>query len=137
MGGRVRTTGGSREERMAEILQTLEQGIAGILTSEGYARYLQAASRFHAYSFGNVILVMCQRPDATHVAGFRRWLELGRCVRKGEKAIRIFAPVRYRRRHAEETDDNQDEPQLVGFKLAAVFDVSQTEPLPGIDPTSW
>jgi hypothetical protein len=32
-----------------------------------------------------------QKPDATRVAGFKAWLALGYCVRRGEKALRIFA----------------------------------------------
>lgn len=83
----------------------------------------------------NTLPIGLQCPHATHVAGFRKWLELGRCVRKGEKAIRIFAPVRYRRRaEDEERLGDEDEPQVTGFRLACVFDVSQTEPLPGVDP---
>ncbi len=39
------------------------------------------------------MLISMQCPDATQVAGFRRWQELGRQVRKGEKAIRILAPM--------------------------------------------
>ena len=54
-------------------------------------------------------MIAFQCPQARHVTGFRRWLELGRCVRKGEKAIRIFAPVRYRRRDTQESDHNEDE----------------------------
>jgi len=44
------------------------------------------------------------------VAGYRRWLELGRQVRKGETGIRILAPCRYRKRNVTETttDDGAD-----------------------------
>ena len=69
MSGPTRTPGASREERMEAILATLEEGITTILTSDGYREYLQAMSRFHGYSFNNVMLVMLQRPDATRVAG--------------------------------------------------------------------
>jgi hypothetical protein len=62
MTGRTRTTETSREERMREVLDTLERGIETILTSEGYRQYLQTASRFHAYSFGNVILIWTSVP---------------------------------------------------------------------------
>jgi antirestriction protein ArdC len=123
-----------RDARRRERLEQLRQATSALLTSEGWQRWLRTRSRFHRYSLRNTLLIAFQCPDATHVAGFRRWLELGRCVRKGEKAIRIFAPVRYRRRGSEGAGDDQDESQLVGFKLAAVFDVSQTEPLPGVEP---
>jgi len=126
-------TAEQRDARRREQLEQLRQATSALLTSEGWQQWLRTRSRFHRYSLRNTVLIAFQCPHATHVAGFRRWLELGRCVRKGEKAIRIFAPVRYRRR-AEQTDENGSELQLVGFRLAAVFDVSQTEPLPGVEP---
>jgi hypothetical protein len=60
-----------REERLKDTLQTLECGIDSILTSETFAGYLRTLSRFHSYSFGNVLLIRTQRPDATRVAGYR------------------------------------------------------------------
>jgi antirestriction protein ArdC len=127
-------TAEQRDARRREQLQQLRQATSALLTSEGWQQWLRTRSRFHRYSLGNTLLIAFQCPHATHVAGFRKWLELGRCVRKDEKAIRIFAPIRYRPRDAEHTDENKNEPQLVGFRLAAVFDVSQTEPLPGVEP---
>jgi antirestriction protein ArdC len=131
---RARLTPEQRDARRRAQLNQLRQATSALLTSEGWQRWLRTRSRFHRYSLRNTLLIAFQCPDATHVAGFRKWLELGRCVRKGEKAIRIFAPVRYRRRDTEQNDDDHRSEQLVGFRLAAVFDVSQTEPLPGVDP---
>ena len=67
----------------------------------------------------------------TYVAGFRAFLDLNRCVRKGEKAIRILAPVTVKQRdeHGEETGEKQ-----VFFRTVPVFDVSMTDPLPGKEP---
>ncbi len=129
-----RPTPEQRDARRREQLEQLRQATKALLSGEGWQRWLRTRSRFHRYSLRNTLLIAFQCPEATHVAGFRKWLELGRCVSKGEKAIRIFAPVRYRRRDAEETDDNENELPPVGFRLAAVFDVSQTEPLPGVEP---
>ena len=39
-----------------------------------------------------------QRPDATRVAGYHAWHELGRFVKKGEKGITIYAPVLVKQR---------------------------------------
>ncbi len=128
-----RPTTAERDARRRAQLDQLRQATTALLTSEGWQRWLRTRSRFHRYSLRNTLLIAVQCPHAAHVAGFRKWLELGRCVRKGEKAIRIFAPVRYRRRDPDQTDDKEGE-QLVGFRLAAVFDVSQTEPLPGAEP---
>ena len=123
-----------RAARRRQQLDQLRQATSALLTSEGWQRWLRTRSRFHRYSLRNTLLIAFQCPHATHVAGFRKWLELGRCVRKGEKAIRIFAPVRYRRRDNDQDGQEEAGEQLVGFKLAAVFDVSQTEPLPGVEP---
>jgi len=84
--------------------------------------------RFHNYSFGNCMLIARQMPQATYVAGFRRWLELGRYVRKGEKGIGILAPLVYRKRQeAEQPPGDNAEPVVRSFKVVHVFDVSQTE----------
>jgi hypothetical protein len=130
-----RPTPEERDARRQAQLEQLRAATTALLTSEGWQRWLRTRSRFYRYSLRNTLLIALQCPYATHVAGFRRWLELDRCVRKGEKAIRIFAPVRYRQRDAEQAEPEKNEPQLVGFKLAAVFDVSQTDPLPGVEPT--
>jgi len=104
---------------------------------------LAAAARFHQYSFGNVLLILAQNPDATRPAGYRTWQSRGRQVRKGERGIRILAPVTYRPRreqdHHDGTDavEEQDRPrQLRGFTIEHVSDIAQTEgePLPDVAP---
>jgi hypothetical protein len=50
-------------------------------------------SRFHNYSFGNVLEIARQRPSASRVAGMCAWNQLGRRVKKGEKGIRILATI--------------------------------------------
>ena len=74
-----------------------------------------------------------QCPEATRVAGFHAWLRLGYCVRKGERAIRIWLPMppskarleRWRAHGANQLE----EPEL-RFRLGPVFDRSQVGPLP-------
>jgi hypothetical protein len=44
-------------------------------------------------SLNNQLLVALSCPDATFVAGFKALLSMGYCVRRGEKAIRIIAPM--------------------------------------------
>jgi hypothetical protein len=67
----------------------------------------------------------------TYVAGFRAFLDLNRCVRKGEKAIRILAPVIVKERDA--NGDETSETKTL-FRTVPVFDVSMTDPLPGKEP---
>lgn len=105
--------------------QDLEEGLKSG-QSDTMKRCLDVMSRFHHYSFGNCLLILRQKPDATRVAGFRRWLSLGRHVRKGETGIGIIAPMVYRKRD-EPDAENDEEATLRGFKVVHVFDVSQTE----------
>jgi hypothetical protein len=107
-----------------DLLAKLAEGISGLADSTQWLRHLECQSRFHRYSFGNVILIAAQRPDASRVAGFKTWRSLGRTVRKGQKAIWILAPMVAKR--ADGTDPGDDR-VVRGFKYVPVFDVSQTE----------
>ena len=89
-------------------------------------------SRFHKYSFGNILEIARQKPEATRVAGLYAWNQLGRKVKKGERGIRILAPIVGLRRKPEEREAEKDITKqnravLVGFRHAHVFDISQTE----------
>src|ERR1700761_8444107 len=111
------------------LIEQLEAGHSDALTD-----YLTAMSRFHNYSFGNVLEIARQMPTVTRVAGFWTWKNLGRSVNAGAKGIRILAPiVGVRRKKAEEAEKDitkQNERALLGFRNAFVFDISQTN---GID----
>ena len=91
-------------------------------------------SRFYSYSFNNWLLIYTQRPDATRVAGFQTWKSLGRFVKKGERGIRIFAPI-IRKVEEEKNGATEQVSRPVGFRSIAVFALEQTdgEPLPEID----
>ena len=108
------------------LIEQLEAGHSDALTA-----YLDAMSRFHNYSFGNILEIARQRPDATRVAGLYAWNQLGRKVMKGQKGIRILAPIigikRKKDEEAERDITKQNTRVLVGFRNAYVFDVSQTE----------
>ena len=108
------------------LIQQLEAGHSDALTA-----YLDAMSRFHHYSFGNVLEIARQRPSASRVAGMYAWNQLGRRVKKGEKGIRILAPIiGFKRKSDEEAEKDitkQNTRVLVGFRNAFVFDVDQTE----------
>ena len=112
-------------EKVRELMQKLSDGVHDVLTSENYARYLAVMGRFHKYSFRNTLLIWLQRPDATCVAGYGDWQKnFHRQVRKGEKGIRILAPVMYPRK-GDDADD--DEKEIVCCKVVSVFDISQTD----------
>ncbi|MGO4214364.1 ArdC family protein, partial [Terriglobus sp. YAF25] len=111
------------------LIEQLEAGKSDALTN-----YLTAMSRFHNYSFGNVLEIARQMPTATRVAGFWTWKNMGRSVNAGAKGIRILAPiVGVRRKKDEEAEKDitrQNTRFLLGFRNAYVFDISQTN---GVD----
>jgi antirestriction protein ArdC len=113
-------------ENVKSLIEQLEAGHSDALTA-----YLDAMSRFHNYSFGNILEIARQKPTATRVAGLYAWNQLGRKVKKGEKGIRILAPIigikRKRDEEAEKDITKQNTRVLVGFRNAYVFDVSQTD----------
>jgi antirestriction protein ArdC len=121
------------DETRTALAATLTEGIVQLTSSPQWERYLAFQAAFHAYSFGNVVLIAAQRPSATQVAGFSTWKSLGRWVRRGESAIWILAPVQAR---ATERDvDGGDEIgdcrrrklRVTAFRRVAVFDVAQTD----------
>jgi antirestriction protein ArdC len=121
----------SKEAIAANVKALIEQLEEG--HSEGLTAYLMAMGRFHNYSFGNILEIARQKPSATRVAGMYAWNQLGRRVNKGEKGIRILAPMTgVRRKKDDEAAKDvrtQNQSVLVGFRSVYVFDVSQTEGL--------
>src|ERR1700709_2104343 len=81
----------SKEVIAANVQLLIEQLEAG--HSEGLTAYLTAMGKFHNYSFGNILEIARQSPDATRVAGLYAWNQLGRKVMKGQRGIRILAPM--------------------------------------------
>jgi hypothetical protein len=120
----------SREVIQANVDLLIQQLEAG--HSEGLTAYLSAMGKFHNYSFGNILEIARQKPDATRVAGLYAWNQLGRKVIKGQKGIRILAPMIGTRKKKDTESTSKDpaavnKPRLVGFRAVYVFDVSQTE----------
>src|SRR3954467_1075369 len=118
-----RQSDGDGVDHVAVALETLQEGVERIQTSEGFQQYLAAMGRFHQYSFNNVLLIVSQRPDAERVASFNTWKTLGRHVNRGEKGMRILVPSVHK-----EVDDETGEvhERLTGFRTGTVFDVKQT-----------
>ena len=131
-------------EKLKEITDRLEQGIAELFDSERYKEYLRVMSKFHNYSFNNTLLIAMQKPDASLVAGFSAWKnKFGRNVMKGQKGIKIIAPSPFKIKQEMEKIDPHTRKPVIGkdgkpvteekeitipaYKVVSVFDVSQTE----------
>jgi hypothetical protein len=103
----------------SELIEKLAEGISNLTSSEEWQHYLDFQSRFHRYSFNNVLLIAAQCHEASQVAGFNAWRKMNRFVRKGEKAIWILVPMVYKNADAE---DGEDQKVIRGFKFVPVFD---------------
>ena len=113
-------------------IEELARATDSARVSEEMLRYLDVCAKFHKYSLYNLWLILMTKPNATAVAGFRKWQSLNRYVRKGEHGIPILAPVLVKKKG----DPNAEE-AVIGFRVVYVFDISQTqgEPLP--PPPDW
>lgn len=122
-----------------DVNKTLEETLESVFKSDRFTDLLNVMSKMKNYSLNNSMLIVAQRPQATMVMGFKEWQKLGRFVEKGEKGIKILAPV-VGKVNQEKIDpdslkpvkDAQGEtvlepkPVIKGFKMVSVFDVGQT-----------
>ena len=139
----------SNKDRLREITENIETGIKELFESDKYRQYLSTMSRFHRYSLNNTMLIYLQKPDATLVAGFNKWInQFERHVKKGEHGITIIAPTPFKKKIEEQKLDpdtkapvldkegkivtEEKEVEIPMFRPVKVFDVSQTDgkPLP-------
>ena len=150
MANRYTLTNEQRQQQVQDLTQQLEDGVKSVFESEKYAQYLKVMSHFTHYSVNNTILIAMQTGgQASMVAGYTAWQKnFGRQVNRGEKAIKIFAPMTYKRKKEVDMIDqatgqplrNPDgsvrkeiiEVTVPSFRVTNVFDISQTSgpPLP-------
>ncbi len=148
----------AQADKLTALHEQLSEQVQALRTGQDWTRWLDVARRFHSYSFNNTLLIAAQRPEATAVAGFAAWQALGRQVNKGERGLQILAPVVRRTSSAGQGEAGEPQPQppglqngnadpagaaeppdrgkgrggqVAGFRVAYVWDVSQTagEPL--------
>ncbi|MDP3713773.1 MAG: ArdC-like ssDNA-binding domain-containing protein [Mycobacteriales bacterium] len=143
--------GQEQQARLEALHARLLDAVAQLTSADGWQQMLRTAAALPTYSPHNILLITTQRPDATAVAGFNTWKQVGRAVRKGEKGIAILAPVlRRSSQSALERGTPADSPaapspdgtpsqapdggeagsvarRLSGFRIVHVFDISQTD----------
>ena len=130
-------TDAERDARRHADRERIEHAARALLTTEGWQRWIRvrATNGLSRYSLRNqwLIAIECHARGITptYVAGFRAFLALNRCVRKGEKAIRILAPLAVKQRDDAGAETGE---QRIFFRTVPVFDVAMTEPRPGVQP---
>lgn len=133
---RILMTDEERAERRKHERELTERAVAQLRSSAGWQRWLTVRARagLRRLSLRNQLLVCLQDPTATHVAGFKAWLKLGYCVRRGSTShIRVWAPCPPSKKKLQAWRDAGaipgDKPKTY-FRLEAVFSQAQVEPLP-------
>ena len=128
-------------KRVRAHVEALGAEIDAAKASAEYRAWLECCAQFHRYSLHNCFLIFMQRPDATRVAGYRKWQQLGRQVCGGDHGISILAPCTVKKTVTETDPDGQEretEVPMTYFKAVFVFDLSQTdgEPLATLDTSA-
>ena len=101
-------------------------------------QYLDFRKNFHKYSLGNTILIMIQKPNASHVASMKAWNKVGRRIKAGSTGIAIYVPI------FNDTNKDRKKPEIdltdldalakaaanqgppLTYKVGYVYDVSDT-----------
>lgn len=130
---RTKRTTEETDHLIAELQAKAETAVDDLMKSADWSAWLQWSSHFWQYSFSNQMMIYCQDHHATQVNSFKRWQELGRMVRKGEKSIKIWAPITVRTNLVQETTDDTTGETIetpikrTAFRLVSVFDITQTD----------
>lgn len=110
----------SNLKRAKELIKDVKE-----LTPEQFKQTLDNLANFHQYSLYNQIILWFA--GCSQVAGYKKWKELDRTVKKGEKAVWILAPW-FKKVKKEKQDDQEKQKEVLhGFFSVPVFDIAQTE----------
>lgn len=131
-----------RKEQLEAAMHQLETSVRDMFESGRFQDYLLMLSKFHNYSFNNILLAFAQNPNISRLASYQTWRSLHMQVRRGEKAIKILCPIPYQySRERNRTDEKgnivltaagDEEKEIiiyqgVRFRIGNVFDISQCD----------
>ena len=129
--GRPAKTAEQRHAEVAELIAKRDAQVEQLRTEGGWRQFLSAVVPLRRLSWGNLLLVLAARPDATEVWGWKQWIERGRKVRSEEAKnwIGILAP--WISRWTETDPDTGDEVERTRhtFFRVRVYDIAQTDPI--------
>jgi hypothetical protein len=150
-----------REQKRREQRERVERACRELLTSDGWRRWVRVRSTngLSRYSFHNQFLLALQamerEMELSYVTGFKSFKKLGRAVRKGERALWVLAPRTALVNEGEQergsgtvvesglggraargggssaSAETAGVNRRVYFRAVPVFDVSQTDEIPG------
>ena len=129
------------KEDFLKSVKELEEKVNNIKTSDEYIKWLEKLGTVNQYSINNIEYLFKQNPSISYVASFNTWKKYGRSIKKGEKALKVFAPILKDINKvlenegiiSNEENNGEKDVRIVGFRTVNVFDISQTEGKP-FDP---
>lgn len=134
---KTRKTANQRREQAEALQQQITDQVETLRDSGQWQQFLDFAQNFHSYSLNNLLLILSQNRNASAVAGFRKWQEFNRQVRKGEKALKIFGYGEKKMTAEEEAEaeahnlpikrNAKGEAVKIYFPMLSVFDIAQTD----------
>lgn len=133
-------------QRLDGFLAAMTSEVDAARASEEVKNFMNFQAKLKSRSFHNTLLIYLQNKNATHVEGFRVWQnKFGRQVRKGSKGITIIIPLIQKEKDTNPvaaaanatTGDDGDVDNAVKtrntirFGTGTVFDIKDTDPIPG------
>ena len=132
-------------QRIDGFLAAMTNEVDAARASEEVKNFMEFQSKLKSRSFHNTLLIYLQNRNATHVEGYRVWQnKFGRQVRKGAKGITIIIPLIKKAESnpvaaaadASTGDDSEVDTAVktrntIRFGTGTVFDIKDTDPIPG------
>ncbi|MBO6232950.1 MAG: hypothetical protein J6I85_07055 [Clostridia bacterium] len=120
--------------KISEMYKKIVDNVTQIIETGEYTRFLKFCKNFHNYSFNNMVLIYSQMEDATQVAGFKAWQNMGRKIKPGARGLQIMYPIKRKYTKEiegqsslmEDTEKKKEVVEYLTFRPTYVFDISQT-----------
>ena len=125
---------GKAEQVATQIVEAFEAGRIPEALATVFIHREKTDSPCHKWSWSNRLLAALHGHHDGR--GFRQWKQVGRSVKRGEKAFGILAPwIIKAKEDDEERNIKKGDPLTIGFLRVPVFGYIQTEgdPLPGYE----
>lgn len=133
----------STDDKKNKLFNIIKETAESYTTEpEKLAELFEFGSRFYSYSIKNTMLIYNQNPYATYVQSFDAWKKEDCYVKKGQRGLKVFVPVKctYLNTNGESIPLRQATKEQVKaykqghikgeerlhFKIGTVFDISQT-----------
>lgn len=125
----------TKKEKTKALFNKLVDGVTNIIKAGEFEKFLKFSKNFHNYSFNNMVLIFSQMPEATQVAGFKKWESMGRRLKKGAKGIQIIYPIKRKQtvklQNQESIIENEEQKEektveYMSYAYTYVYDISQT-----------